>query len=352
MTKKILLLVVVLVFLACLVPLSYGAVVFKIGDRDGFGYTPEQLEELLDLGIMGTTGEPADLNGNGKLEPGESLPDFNGNQHFDELPPDRGGDGFDHRSAEEMGATDGAQFTDVTYNLDKDPIWIRMYEVEFIFDVSSIEGLPVKSAKLNFIYADFDGDCPNPHLDCDICNDVFANGQFIGEVAFTNPEQGGISSATFDVTEPLTECLASGDSTLHITFESADSSEFDIATLKVKLATEDVKPLVRLKKLEEYLDEGWVPGGPAGTCTVTYKMKNKGTTPIWAPVIKFIPKSPGILLLNADGGPGGKGATFTPDVGTDVTLSPDEKVFFDLVIGLQVLEFPDFKLKIRGNPSP
>jgi hypothetical protein len=339
---------IVMVFLGCFLPLSHAAVVFKIGDRDSFGYTAERLEELKDQGIMGTTGDPADLNGNGKLEPGESLPDFNGNQHFDELPPDMGGDGFDHRSANEMAATNGAQFTDVTYNLEKDPIWTRMYEVEFIFDLSSLAGFRVKSATLDFIYADFDGDCPD--FCEEICDDVFANGEFIGEVPLTNPEQGGISKAKFDVTDPLIECLAGGCSTLHITFESADSIEFDVVNLRVHLERENVRPLVRLRELSGALDEDIVPGGPAGTYKATYRMRNKGTARIWAPFLVFRPQSPGILLLNADGGPGGKGATFTPDVGPDVTLDPGEKVEFILVIGLTEKKIPEFKLRVKGTP--
>ena len=79
-------------------------------------------------------------------------------------------------------------------------------------------------------------------------------------------------------------------------------------------------------------------------------MRNKGTAPLWAPFIVFRPQSPGILLLNADGGPGGKGATFTPDVGPDVTLEPGEKVEFTLVIGLTEKRIPDFKLRVKGTP--
>jgi hypothetical protein len=348
MTKKILSCMVVMIFLACLLSLSHAAILFKIGDRDSFGYTAERLEELEGQKIMGTTGDPADFNRNGKLEPGESLPDFNGHQHFDELPPDLGGDGFDHRTEAEKTAEDGAQFTDVTYNLDKDPIWTRMYEVEFIFDVSSLAGLRVKSATLDFIYADFDGDCPD--FCEEICDDVFANGEFIGEVSLTDPEQGGISKAKFDVTEPLTECLTGGCSTLHITFESADSIEFDVVNLRVNLETENARPLVRLRELSGALDEDIVPGGPKGTYTATYRMKNKGAVPIWAPFLVFRPQSPGILLLNADGGPGGRGATFTPDVGPDVTLEPGEKVEFTLVIGLTEKKIPKFKLRVKRTP--
>ena len=80
-------------------------------------------------------------------------------------------------------------------------------------------------------------------------------------------------------------------------------------------------------------------------------MRNKSTTPIYAPVIQFVPRNEDILLLNADGGPTGRGATLTPDVGADVTLSPGEKVLFRLVIGLSdPIAEVNSKLKVQGTP--
>jgi len=331
-----------LILAVCLVPLSQGAVVFEIGDRDGFGFDPVYLVDK-----VGTTGFPVDTNGNGKLEPGEFLPDVNLNGRIDELPPDQGGDGFDNRGDREKAAADGAQFTDVSYFADEDPYWIQMSTVSFLFDVSSLEGLPLSKARLSLGYADFEGDCPEEEaVNCDVCNEIYADGQVIGNIPLTNPPEGGIGQATFDVPIDLL-----GDGSVAITFESSDSVEFDVATLRVGLATENVRPLVRLKKIDEgYGDSTSVPGGPAGTYTVTYRMRNKSSTPLWAPFLKFKPRTPGILLLNADGGPSGKGATLTPDVGTDVTLDPDEKVIFHVVIGLTTADVPRFKLKVRGTP--
>ncbi len=344
MTKKILCFVAVLVLLACLVSFSYGAIIFKIGDKDGFGFTPEELE-----GAVNIAGDPADTDGDGKLEPGEFLPEINGNDSFDELPVELGGDGFDHRSEEETNAKNGAQFTDVSYDLDKNPIWIRMSEVIFIFDVSVLEGLPLKRASLKLIYSDFDGDCPDAKATlepyCMVCTEIYADDQVIGNVPLTNPRQGGISAAEFDVPVELLE-----DGLVTITFESDDSIEFDVVILKVNLATENVGPLVRLHKLSENFGAA-VPGGPGGTYTVRYRLKNTSTSPVRTPFITFRTEDPGILLLNADGGPKGNGATFTPDVGTDLLLSPGEKVEFDLVIGLTVpAVVPRYRLKIRGTP--
>jgi hypothetical protein len=339
--KRILCFVGGLVLVVCLVSLSQGAVVFEIGDRDGFGFDPAYL-----LDKVGTTGLAVDTNGNGKLEPGEFLPDVNLDGDIDELPPDQGGDGFDNRGDREKDTTDGAQFTDVSYLADEYPYWIQMSIVSFLFDVGSLEGLPLGKARLRLVYADFEGDCPEPEaVNCDVCNEVYADGQVIGNIPLTNPKEGGIGEATFDV--PI-DLLADGSVT--ITFESSDSVEFDVATLRVGLATENVRPLVRLKKIDEQYDSTSVPGGPAGTYSVTYRMRNKSSTPIWAPFLKFKPRTPGILLLNADGGPSGKGAILTPDVGTDVTLAPDEKVTFHVVIGLTAPDVPRFKLKVRGSP--
>ena len=50
MTKRILCLMASLIFLACLVPLSYGgSLVFQIGDKDGFGFVPEELVGAVEL---------------------------------------------------------------------------------------------------------------------------------------------------------------------------------------------------------------------------------------------------------------------------------------------------------------
>lgn len=343
--RKVLCLLTVWVFLACLASFSHGAIIFRIGDKDGFGFDPAFLEDK-----VGTTGVLADTNENGKLEPGEFLPDLDRDGVIDKLPPELCGDGFDNRSEKEQAATNGAQFTDVTFDLDKDPKWIRMFEVTFTFDFPVIAGLPLESARLKLIYADFDGSCPPDCAPmCIVCNEIYADGEPIGDVPLTEKKNGvgKIGEATFDVPLDLLE-----DGSLTITFESGDSIVFDVATLKLGLALEKVKSLVGLRKKSEDLDATPVPGGPGGTFTVRYRMKNKSTTPIAVPIVKFRPRSPGILLLNADGGPRGKGGTITLDVGTDLVLDPDEKVLFTLVIGLVDPVPPDFKLRVLGISNP
>jgi hypothetical protein len=89
-----------------LLPVSRaGAVTQLIGDIDGFGYTPT-------AGFVRATPaphtQPADTDGDGIIEPGEFLPDLN----QDGAVGAGSSDTFDHRSAGEASATNGAQWTD------------------------------------------------------------------------------------------------------------------------------------------------------------------------------------------------------------------------------------------------
>ncbi len=72
-----------------------------------------------------------------------------------------------------------------------------MNTVFFQFDVSILSGLPIKSAKLRIIYADFDGDCPDPKVTiepyCAGCTEIYADGQVIGNVPLTRPKQAGLA---------------------------------------------------------------------------------------------------------------------------------------------------------------
>jgi hypothetical protein len=61
---------------------------------------------------------------------------------------------------------------------------------------------------------------------------------------------------------------------------------------------------------------------------------NESADPIGRPVFEVFELSSGNLLLNADGGPCGAGATLTPDVGDD-RLSSGEAMTVTFVIGLR-----------------
>jgi hypothetical protein len=65
-----------------------------------------------------------------------------------------------------------------------------------------------------------------------------------------------------------------------------------------------------------------VVGGPAGTFTVTATFTNTSNTPLRFPFFSVSALSGGNLVLNADGAPGGVGATVTPEVEGDVLGEP------------------------------
>jgi hypothetical protein len=94
-----------------------------------------------------------------------------------------------------------------------------------------------------------------------------------------------------------------------------------------------------------------VPGGLAGTFTITATFTHTSDTPLRVPFFEVAALSEGNLLLNADESPGGVGATRTPDVG-DGMLSPGETVVVDFVIGLQVQAPFTFVVELFGEPVP
>ena len=115
-------------------------------------------------------------------------------------------------------------------------------------------------------------------------------------------------------------------------------------------------PIVNdLVTLDPDLDTGFdptpVPGGPAGSFTVTATFTNTSATALRTPFFEVTALSGGNLLLNADAGPGGGGATLTPDVG-DGILAPGETVAADFVLGLQVRAPFTFVVELFGEPVP
>ena len=98
-------------FLAALSGLTVGlllssnaeAVTYIIGDPDGFGIEPSGLVRASSSHV-----DPADVDGDGILEPGEYLPDWDANGSC----AIGSNDTFDFREPDELNATDGAQWTD------------------------------------------------------------------------------------------------------------------------------------------------------------------------------------------------------------------------------------------------
>tara|TARA_Y100001968_G_scaffold327353_1_gene372215 strand:+ start:4082 stop:5275 length:1194 start_codon:yes stop_codon:yes gene_type:complete len=85
---------------ACFATTALG-VTSVVGDPDGFGISPTS-------DLVAANGDPADSDGDGIIEAGEYLPDWNQNGNT----AINSADSFDFRSAAELNATDGAQWTD------------------------------------------------------------------------------------------------------------------------------------------------------------------------------------------------------------------------------------------------
>jgi hypothetical protein len=92
-----------------------------------------------------------------------------------------------------------------------------------------------------------------------------------------------------------------------------------------------------------------VANGPAGTFTIRATFTNTSDTPLRAPFFVVTALSGDNLLLNADEGAQGVGATRTPDVG-DGVLAPGETVTVDFVIGLHTPERFTFFVDLFGEP--
>jgi hypothetical protein len=92
-----------------------------------------------------------------------------------------------------------------------------------------------------------------------------------------------------------------------------------------------------------------VPDAPAGTFTIGATFTNTSGTPLRFPFFTVTELSGGNLLLNADEGHRGVGATVTPNVG-DQVLSPGETVNVDFVIGLQTSRPFTFFVDLFGEP--
>ena len=130
-----------LALLLC-VPVTAHAVTLVVGDIDGHGIDP--------TGLNAANGGPADTDGDGLIEAGEFLPDWNG----DGACAVNSGDEFDFRSAAELAATDGAQWTDTAL------IGTGVADgAQFVFDfpvpVSGDDDYGVDHY-INFVFGDYD----------------------------------------------------------------------------------------------------------------------------------------------------------------------------------------------------
>jgi hypothetical protein len=92
-----------------------------------------------------------------------------------------------------------------------------------------------------------------------------------------------------------------------------------------------------------------VVGGPAGTFTITATFTNTSDTPLRFPFFGVNQLTGDNLVLNADGAPGGVGASVTLEVAGDV-LAPGASVTAKFVIGLQTPKHFTFFVNLFGEP--
>ena len=91
--------------------------------------------------------------------------------------------------------------------------------------------------------------------------------------------------------------------------------------------------------------------GPAGTFMITATFTNTSATPLRFPFFLVTELSGGNLVLNADEGVEGVGATRTLEVG-DRLLTPGETVVVDFRIGLHTLAPFTFFVDLFAEPLP
>ena len=84
---------------------------------------------------------------------------------------------------------------------------------------------------------------------------------------------------------------------------------------------------------------------------ITAIFANTSETTIGNPFFEVTDLTGDNLLVNADAGPGGPGATLSPDVG-DGILSPDESVTVTFRVRLQTQNPFQFFVAFHGDPAP
>jgi hypothetical protein len=94
-----------------------------------------------------------------------------------------------------------------------------------------------------------------------------------------------------------------------------------------------------------------MPEAPAGTFTITATFTNTSGTPLHFPFFTVTELSGDNLLLNADEGMQGVGATRTLEAG-DSVLTPGETVVVEFVIGLQEKAPFTFFVDLYAEPLP
>jgi hypothetical protein len=114
-----------------------------------------------------------------------------------------------------------------------------------------------------------------------------------------------------------------------------------------------VNALVTFVVTDTAFDPAPVAGGLAGTFTITAVLTNISATDIQEPLQAVVLElTKGNQLLSATGGAGGPGSEQTIAIGTDATLTPEEAVTVQFVIGLAVRERFEFFVDVEGCVAP
>jgi len=152
------------------------AVTSLVGDPDGFGISPT-------TGLFAANGDPADSDGDGIIEDGEYLPDWN----QDGRTAIGSNDTFDFRSAAEAAATDGAQWTDRSVEGTASAHGAQFH---FVFTVpepfAGDHGTP---HFINFVFGDYD---VNP-------TSISIDGTTVNLTAQTSADDGLVQAAYAEV---------------------------------------------------------------------------------------------------------------------------------------------------------
>lgn len=126
----------------CFFSLSASAVTILIGDVDGFGFVNPN-------SYLNAQGSAPDTDGDGIIEAGEFLPNVGGNSAVNTS------DIFDHRSAAEMGASNGAQYTDRSLQAATTPPHQKQFTFNFVVPTLGAGDNGVDHF-INLIFGDYD----------------------------------------------------------------------------------------------------------------------------------------------------------------------------------------------------
>lgn len=167
------------------------AVTQIVGDPDGFGIQPVGL-----VRASSSHTDPADVDGDGIIEANEYLPDWNSNGNV----AVSGGDDFDFRSAAEVAATSGAQWTD--YALVGSS---SAHGAAFVFSFSPPQvgdfdyDVP---HYINFVFGDYDVSPANVDIDGEVVSlELQGSGEDgLVQVAFAAIPSGAMTDGEVTVT--------------------------------------------------------------------------------------------------------------------------------------------------------